>query len=228
MSMKDTKLPARPTPLSPPAIGGRSSVGPGRPPSAPPSLPDLGAGDLVRRAAALLERETAAWKRPGAILPPPSVPPLGLLSTSPFALAGPAATAPAQIMASSPPVTLLGSSAALTTALPPSAPFPGEITVGTPGLPGARCEWALELENPSPRPLEVNVFATDFLSETGGLIPRYEVAFAPAGLVIPPRSRGTVNMTLTLPLQTLPGSYAALVRARGLPAFRSIVVCDVA
>jgi hypothetical protein len=127
-----------------------------------------------------------------------------------------------------PPIAPLGPAGALTSPLHTSATFPGEITVGTPGLPGACCQWSLELENSSSRPVEVHLFATDFLSETGGLIPRYEVAFAPAALVIPPRSCGTVHMTLTPPLQTLPGSYAALVRARGLPAFRSIVVCDVA
>lgn len=228
MTPKDPKMPARPAALSPPSFRGRSPSGASWSP-APAPLPELGGGDLVRRAAALLDRETAAWKRPGAVVPSSSGRPSRLLPGPAFPLpelgAAPLSSA---LPASSPPFARPGPEGALTSRRATSSPFPGEITVGTPTFPGARCAWVLELANAGPQSLEIILFVTDFLSETGGLIPRYAVVFAPASLVLSPGSTGTANMTLTLPLQTLPGSYAALVRARGLPAYRSIVVCDVA
>ena len=95
------------------------------------------------------------------------------------------------------------------------------------GQPGQPVVWRLVLRNPMTEPLPLHLFVTDLLSERGGVIPRHEVTFRPARCVLPAGGEETIEMHAQLPLQTLPGSYAGLVRASGLAAYTAVIVCDV-
>jgi len=98
------------------------------------------------------------------------------------------------------------------------------VTCAQPGQP---VRWRLVIRNPGTEPWPLHLFVTDLLSERGGVIPRHEITFQPARCVLPAGGEATIEMHAQLPLQTLPGSYAGLVRASGLAAYSAVITCDV-
>lgn len=108
-------------------------------------------------------------------------------------------------------------------------------TAGTPSLDvpykvkaGESIEVPLALENGGDVPTEALDFhSSDLVSASGRRIEADRVSFAPQSLVIAARHSEVVKVTVAVPADTPPGTYAGLLQASKLEQLRAIVTVQI-
>lgn len=106
---------------------------------------------------------------------------------------------------------------------------------GTPslGVPhkvkaGESIEVPLSLENAGDTPTEALEFhSSDLVSSVGARIVAGQVSFAPRTLVIPARHAEVVKVTVSVPADTPPGTYAGLLQASKLEQLRAVMTVQI-
>jgi len=106
---------------------------------------------------------------------------------------------------------------------------------GTPSLDvpykvkaGESIEVPLALENGGDVPTEALDFhSSDLVSASGRRIEACRVSFAPQSLVIAARHSEVVKVTVSVPFDTPPGTYAGLLQASKLEQLRAIVTVQI-
>ena len=106
---------------------------------------------------------------------------------------------------------------------------------GTPslGVPhkvkaGQSIEVPLSLENSGDTPTEALEFhSSDLVSCTGARIVAGQVSFVPRSLVIAARQAEVVKVTVAVPADTPPGTYAGLLQASKLEQLRAVVTVQI-
>jgi hypothetical protein len=199
-----------------------SAAGPG------PEVASGVAASIVERAGAILDRETASQQptasgvagvaraREGGLPSIADIPGLAELQTRasevfaaflegfsrPASLATPGAAAPA----------------------PATVPL---ITSQAAARAGEAATVAVKLVNDRAAAANLILYSTDFVSDTGAQIPASQVTFAPRTLVLEGRAHAHAQMKISIPAQSVPGLYSALVQAMGLGRPSAVVVLRV-
>jgi len=96
-----------------------------------------------------------------------------------------------------------------------------------PGAAGQALTLPVAIENAGEQPADVSLYSTDLLSDQGRSIPGYLVSFEPPSLTLAPGQRATVQASVAIPLQTIPGAYTGLVQTQGLSTAKSVITIDV-
>jgi len=86
---------------------------------------------------------------------------------------------------------------------------------------------AVKLVNDQGAPANLLLYSTDFVSDRGSQIPASQVVFSPRTLALPGRAHGHSQMKVSIPTQSAPGRYSALVQAVGLGRPSAVVVLQV-
>ncbi len=119
-----------------------------------------------------------------------------------------------------------------TSGAPPGAAAPAPTTVPlitsqAPAKAGQAATVAVKLVNDRAAPANLILYSTDFVSDMGAQIPASQVTFAPRTLVLAARAHGHAQMKISIPAQSAPGLYSALVQAMGLGRPSAVVVLQV-
>jgi hypothetical protein len=103
--------------------------------------------------------------------------------------------------------------------------------VGTPKLempvmkPGTTTEVPMTLENKSKAVTDVfSMFSTDLISNQGKRIAASNISFSPQSIRIDPAQAERVEVKVTVPKNTPPGSYSGLVQATNMDQLQAILI----
>lgn len=102
------------------------------------------------------------------------------------------------------------------------------ISAPTPVKAGGLAEIQISFENNrNTETDEFSLFSTDLISNKGERLPSGLVKFAPAALKIAPLTTVQATVTVSVPVETAPGTYSGLVLASGVTDLRSEIVIKV-
>lgn len=184
--------------------------------------------DIVKRAAAILARETSSLRERSA-----SSSPIGTFGLARFPASLPnRSNTSSHMLDECRQRAVEAITALLATAGPaalqsmPALGFPWRAVSGSID-PGAPASVPLTIDNTEGRPITVTFYSTDLIGDSGYHIPANLISFDPSSQTIPPGSRGTTRMNVAVPIQAMAGSYSGLVQAVGFPAAKAVVTLDV-
>jgi hypothetical protein len=197
-----------------------------------PAVVSGAAAPIVEQAAAILDRETArettaagvvesGRDRDDGLLPIADLPGLADLqkrASEVFAAFLEGFSRPESLATSRAP---MGAAQAATTTTVPLIEASPAVKVGE------TATVAVKLVNERIAPTDLILYSTDFVSDTGSQIPASQVTFAPRTLALAGRTHGHAQMKITIPAQSAPGIYSALVQAMGLGRPSAVVVLQV-
>jgi hypothetical protein len=179
--------------------------------------------ELVKQAASILGRETAVG--PSAL--PVAVPWEGKAADSLFKGGGPALE---QFRRSThelvDAVLSLVGQGGNTTAADTAERVP-LLSMPAPAQPGTEVSMFLRVANEESSPVEVTLYSSNFVSDSGFEIPSLRVSFAPSAITIQPRSQTTFEVKVAVPTQAPRGFYSGLVQAAGLTYVKAVVTVEV-
>jgi hypothetical protein len=102
------------------------------------------------------------------------------------------------------------------------------ISAPTPVKAGGIAEIQVSFENNrNTETEEFSLFSTDLISNKGERLPSGLVKFAPASLKIAALTTAQVTVTVSVPVETTPGTYSGLVLASNVTDLRSEIVIKV-
>jgi hypothetical protein len=108
-----------------------------------------------------------------------------------------------------------------------AAPAIRRASPPAPVAAGRVASLPLAAENPSAMPVAVSFYSTDLLGDSGWTIPGHLVSFDPPRLLLASGQRAVVTARIDVPVQTAPGAYAGLVQVTGLPSQRVVLSIEV-
>lgn len=118
----------------------------------------------------------------------------------------------------------LGSGAPTGAAMSESSPTVPLVATNQAVNAGQTANITVKLVNDRDAPANLILYSTDFVSDTGSQIPALQVTFSPRTLVLAGHEHGHAQMKVSIPAQSAPGRYSALVQAMGLGRPSAVVV----
>lgn len=188
--------------------------------------PDLVAGDIVDKAAAILDQETrvSAGSATGG-------------ASDPFALLnGLKDPADIQKQLSQALAALLSTFLQSVRISQPTPVAPRPSLVGgtvplissdRPAKAGETAKVDVTVAKDGPGEASVTLYSTDFVSDTGFQIPSACATFSPRSVTVNGRASGKSEMRIAIPAQCGRGAYSALVQAMGVGRPCAVVVLQV-
>lgn len=102
------------------------------------------------------------------------------------------------------------------------------LAMPRPIAPGASLSVPMTLENAADAPTETLRFhCSDLLGANGARLAASQIGFTPAELSIPARGSATVQISVSVPSDAAPGSYAGLLLASKLDQVRAVLTVQV-
>jgi hypothetical protein len=115
------------------------------------------------------------------------------------------------------------------------APASPEVSAAVPLLacvgaarPGTTATVSIPFVNDGADVAKVALYSSDFIADTGHQISSVQATFSPRAMSLSPRSRGCSTLQVSIPVQTAPGAYSALVQAVGLGQPCAVVTIRIA
>jgi hypothetical protein len=190
--------------------------------------------DLVKQAAAILGRETMGG--PASLPASPSLPASASLPSWDGAMSETPLKAPAPDVDSfrryahellDGLLSLLGrgeGGAAETADANERVPL---LRMPAPGQPGTEVSMPIVVSNEESSPVEVTLYSSNFISDSGFEIPSLRLSFSPSAITLQPKSRATFQVKVAIPAQAPRGLYSGLVQAAGLTYVKTVVTVEV-
>jgi len=86
---------------------------------------------------------------------------------------------------------------------------------------------ALCVSNEETSPIDVSLYASNFVAESGYEMPSLLVSVSPRKLRVAPGAEVTFEIQLSVPAQAPPGLYSGLVQATGCKYVKAVVMFEV-
>lgn len=101
------------------------------------------------------------------------------------------------------------------------------LRIPAPGQPGTEVSMPLSVSNEESSPAEVSLYSSNFVSDSGFEIPSLRISFSPNAIAIAAKSRATFQVNVAIPAQAPRGLYSGLVQAAGLAYVKAVVTVEV-
>jgi hypothetical protein len=101
------------------------------------------------------------------------------------------------------------------------------ILAAAPVQAGQRVCIAMHVTNEDTTAIDVSLYCTDFVTDSGYPIPSLSVTVSPRQATIAPRARAEFEVSVVVPERASPGEYSGLVQAMGSRYVKAVLAFEV-